>query len=240
VKTERLLLNTFPAHIAGQLKHKPGSFSEYFSDASVMFADISGFTQMASRLEPEEVLDLLNRVFSAFDLLAEEYSLEKIKTIGDAYMVVGNLPLPVTGHMESIADMALSMMNVFGPITKEYPGLSLRMGIHCGPVVAGVIGRKKFSYDLWGDTVNIANRMESHGTPGKIQVSEAVYERLKDRYSFESRGSVSIRSKGEMRTYWLIGKLQGELKMPNLDSIQPAMDLFSDDFILSPESQPKK
>lgn len=239
-KTEKLLSNTFPAHIAGQLKRKQGSLSEYFSDASVLFADISGFTQMASRLEPEEVLDLLNRVFSYFDILAEEYSLEKIKTIGDAYMVVGNLPLPVTGHLESIADMALSMMSVFGQLTKEHPGLNLRVGIHCGPVVAGVIGRKKLSYDLWGDTVNIANRMESHGTPGKIQVSDAVYEGLKERYRFESRGTVPIRSKGEMRTYWLLGKLQGDLKIPDLDVLQPVSDLFSNDFILSPESQPKK
>jgi adenylate cyclase len=226
-KAERLLLNIFPAQIATRLKRIPGSVSDSYADASVLFADISGFTRLASELEPRELVDLLNRVFSCFDLLTEEYSLEKIKTIGDAYMVVGNLPQPSTGHLENIADMALAMMQMFRKTVEGHPELGIRIGIHCGPVVAGVIGRKKLSYDLWGDTVNIANRMESHGLPGKIQVSEAVYEKLKDQYLFESRGEVSIRNKGGMRTYWLESKRKGDLRIPDMDSDPAQSDLFS-------------
>ncbi len=225
-KTERLLMNIFPLSIANRLKEKPGPLSESFSDISVLFADISGFTRLASELKPQQVVELLNDIFRVFDILTEEYSLEKIKTIGDAYMVVGNLPQPSSGHLESIADMALVMMKVFPEKMRKYPDLGLRVGIHCGPVVAGVIGRKKLSYDLWGDTVNIANRMESHGTPGKIQVSDVVYQRLKDHYSFESRGQTTIRGKGNMHTYWLKEKLNGDPRIPDLDKPQSELEFF--------------
>ena len=225
-KTERLLMNIFPLSIANRLKEKPGPLSESYSDISVLFADISGFTRLASELKPQQVVELLNDIFRVFDILTEEYSLEKIKTIGDAYMVVGNLPQPSSGHLESIADMALVMMKVFPEKMRKYPDLGLRVGIHCGPVVAGVIGRKKLSYDLWGDTVNIANRMESHGTPGKIQVSEVVYQRLKDHYAFESRGQTTIRGKGNMHTYWLKEKLNGDPRIPDLDKPQSEFEFF--------------
>jgi class 3 adenylate cyclase len=152
--------------------------------------------------------------------------LEKIKTIGDAYMVVGNLPKPNSGHLESMADMALAMQEVFQKRVTTTRQLELRVGIHCGPVVAGVIGRRKFSYDLWGDTVNVANRMESNSQPGRIQVSEKVYERLQNRYLMEERGLIEVKGKGELRAYWLMGKREGKLNLPNLDKPQVGIGYF--------------
>lgn len=206
-KSERLLLNILPATVAQQLKQEHRTIAEHFSEVTVLFADIVGFTQLSTQIPPKEMVTLLNQIFSEFDLLAEQYGLEKIKTIGDSYMVVGGLPIERPDHLEAIADMALKMQQTIAQMSKTYQRpLTMRIGINTGPVVAGVIGVKRFIYDLWGDTVNTASRMESHGVPGAIQVTEAVYEKLGDRYQFEERGLISVKGKGSMRVYLLLGK----------------------------------
>ena len=172
-----------------------------------MFADLVGFTKLSAHLSPAELVELLNEIFSAFDELADRYGLEKIKTIGDAYMVVGGLPKPSDNHAESIAEMAIDILAAIAQIrTKAGQPLSIRIGIHTGPVEAGVIGTKKFTYDLWGDTVNTASRMESQGVPGGIQVTVATYERLRHKYVFEERGVISVKGKGDMMTYLLVAR----------------------------------
>ncbi len=180
---------------------------------TVLFADIVDFTQLSSHTSPIDLVNLLNRIFSNFDELAEEHGLEKIKTIGDAYMVGGGLSLPQPNHVQAIADMSLDMQAAIGK-SKAADGnrLSMRIGINTGSVVAGIIGIKKFIYDLWGDTVNIASRMESQGVPGKIQVTEVTYQLLKHLYRFEKRGTIEVKGKGEMATYFLVGKQE---KLPN-------------------------
>jgi class 3 adenylate cyclase len=168
-----------------------------------------GFTTLASHLDPAALVDLLNDIFSRFDALAAQLNLEKIKTIGDAYMVAAGLPIPRTDHAPAIADMALAMQEtiLMLPINHNLGGeLKIRIGINTGKVVAGVIGTHKFIYDLWGDTVNVSSRMESSGEPGRIQVAESAYFRLKDSYQFEERGEVTVKGKGLMKTYWLLGK----------------------------------
>lgn len=203
---ERLLLNILPQPIAERLKQEEATIADSFSDASVLFADIVNFTDLSSRISPIELVKLLNLIFSAFDNLAEQYGLEKIKTIGDAYMVVGGLPQLTPDHVEKIADMALAMQQEIKHFKiLDHQSITLRIGIHSGPVIAGVMGSRKFIYDLWGDTVNIANRMESHGEAGRIQVTSVVYDRLKQRYIFEERGTIHIKGKGLMTTYWLLG-----------------------------------
>lgn len=206
-QTERLLHSILPEAVAAQLKARHGMVVQAFPWASVLFADIAGFTRYCAGLPPEDLVQMLNGVFCLFDALAEEFGLEKIKTIGDAYMVVGNLPQALEDHLAMMAEMALSMQQVFAAHACASQGLALRIGIHCGPVVAGVIGSKKFSYDLWGDTVNVASRLESHGEPRRIQVSADVYEGLKARYTFEDRGVVDLRGRGGVRAYWLLGRL---------------------------------
>ena len=207
-QTERLLLNILPQPIAQRLKHEQTTIAESFADVSVMFADIVGFTELSSRTSPTELVEILNVIFSEFDQLAELHDLEKIKTIGDAYMVVGGLPKPQSNHAIAIAEMALDMQVVIAQFNQETGNsLNMRIGINTGSVVAGVIGTKKFIYDLWGDTVNIASRMESHSLPGKIQVTEATYQHLRDRYLFDRRGRISVKGKGEMATYFLIGRI---------------------------------
>lgn len=206
-QTERLLLNILPEPIADRLKHDTRTIAEDFAEVSVMFADIVGFTQIAARLRPIELINLLNQVFSAFDRLSEKHGLEKIKTVGDAYMVVGGLPVRRPDHAEAIAEMALDIQAVIRQFRRETgKEFNIRIGINTGPVVAGVIGIKKFSYDLWGDTVNIASRMESHGVPGKIHVTTATYERLREQYLLEKRGVIQVKGKGEMTTYFLKGR----------------------------------
>ena len=205
--TEELLLNILPAPIAQRLKRAESTIADNFADVTVLFADLVNFTEISAEIPPTRLVDLLNKIFSEFDQLAEKHSLEKIKTIGDAYMVVGGLPTTRPDHAEAIAEMALDMQQ---QITR-FKGVNgepfrLRIGINTGPVIAGVIGTKKFTYDLWGDTVNVASRMESHGVAGCIQVTATTYERLKDKYVFEERGVTHIKGKGDMMTYWLMGR----------------------------------
>lgn len=203
-RSERLLLNVLPRTIAARLKEGDGVIADRFPDATVLFADLVGFTPMSAAMPPEEVVRILDDVFSAFDRLADARGLEKIKTIGDAYMVAGGIPDPSEDHCDRVADLALAMLRECdGREGRE--ALQLRVGIDTGPVVAGVIGRRKFIYDLWGDTVNIASRMEGQGVPGQIQVTERVVARLKDRFRFESRGTVEVKGKGPMPTWLLVG-----------------------------------
>ena len=214
--SERLLLNILPKPIAEQLKQQSGPIAQpgqealiaqHHEEVTILFADIAGFTPLSTELSPIELVRLLNRVFSMFDKFAAWYGLEKIKTIGDAYMVVGGLPVPKADHAEAIADMALEVQVAIVSLQDEFNRpLHLRMGINTGPVVAGVIGINRFIYDLWGDTVNVASRMESQGEPDRIQVTAATYERLRDRYEFAPRGEVEVKGRGTMLTYWLLGK----------------------------------
>jgi class 3 adenylate cyclase len=207
-RSDGLLLNVLPRSIAERLKHDPGVIAERYDEVTVLFADIADFTPFAERTSPEQVVGVLDEIFSAFDTLTERHGLEKIKTIGDAYMVAGGLPEPRPDHAEAIAAMALEMQVELARVRQALGlGLEIRIGIDSGPVVAGVIGRRKFIYDLWGDTVNTASRMESSGIVGRIQVSEAVFERLRSTHAFEDRGEVEIKGKGRLRTYFLTGYL---------------------------------
>jgi adenylate cyclase len=206
-KSDRLLLNVLPASVADRLKESDQVIADGFDAATVLFADIVGFTPLAQELPPAEAVALLDRVFAGWDELAERHGVEKIKTIGDAYMVAGGLPSPRKDHAEAIADLALEMGTEAERCAGgRGPSLEVRIGIDSGPVVAGVIGRAKFSYDLWGDTVNTASRMESHGVPGAIQVTERAYHRLRDRYEFERRGTIEVKGKGPMTTYLLLAR----------------------------------
>ena len=203
-RSEQLLLNILPAKIAERLK-RAESPTEHFEEVTILFADIVGFTSLSAQMDPMQLVAGLNQIFSAFDELTEKYGLEKIKTIGDAYMVVGGLPVASEDHARAIADMALEMQDYMKTIPNNLgSSLQIRIGINTGPVIAGVIGIKKFIYDLWGDAVNVASRMESHGKPGYIQVTETTYSHLKDLYVLEPRGTISIKGRGEMITYWLI------------------------------------
>jgi class 3 adenylate cyclase len=206
-KSEHLLLNVLPRPIADRLKREGSTIADSFAEATVLFADIVDFTTTSAHVSPTELVEMLNEVFSAFDLLADQHRLEKIKTIGDAYMVVGGLPEPRPDHAHAIAEMALDMREQISAIAAS-AGMpfSLRIGINTGPVVAGVIGTKKFIYDLWGDTVNTASRMEETGIPNTIQVTAAAYQHLEHDYIFEERGMVPVKGKGEMLTYLLIGR----------------------------------
>jgi class 3 adenylate cyclase len=211
-RSEKLLLNVLPATIAGRLKGGEKTIADIFPEATVLFADIAGFTQISARMTPHALVTVLNRIFSAFDRLCESYGVEKIKTIGDAIMVAAGLPSPRPDHVAIMAAFSLDLMAIAGTIaTREEKHIRMRIGIHAGPVIAGVIGTNRFSYDLWGDTVNIASRMESQGVPGRIQVTEAVYQRLADDFVFEPRGIQQIRGIGEMQTYFLMArKLPGD------------------------------
>jgi class 3 adenylate cyclase len=203
-ENEALLLNILPPEIAARLKEGEHEIADGFADVSVLFGDIVGFTALSSHTSATEIVDILNGLFSLFDEAASELGIEKIKTIGDCYMAVCGLPSPCTDHAERMARMALRMVEATHQYAKKTGlNLELRIGINSGPVVAGVIGVTKFIYDLWGDTVNIASRMESTGIPGQIQVTRAVYERLKDSFEFESRGLVQVKGKGEIET-WLL------------------------------------
>ena len=206
-KAENLLLNILPRSIADKLKADTTTIADQFAAASILFADVVDFTPLSARLKPAEVVGILDRLFTYFDLLADRYGVEKIKTIGDCYMVAAGVPTPRADHARVMALMALDMREAMGSEDAVGPlGLELRIGISSGPVVAGVIGRKRFLYDLWGDAVNMASRMESHGTPGQIQVTRATYELLCDEFELESRGTVPIKGKGDVETWFLMGE----------------------------------
>jgi class 3 adenylate cyclase len=204
-RSETLLLSIFPHAIAERLKISQDVIAERSEEVSVLFADIAGFTPAAERLPAEEVVILLDEIFSAFDELVARHGLEKIKTIGDGYLVAAGIPTARADHAEEAARLALAMRQALADLPVA-SGLSLRVGIDSGPVVAGVIGRTKFGYDLWGDTVNTASRMESHALPGAIQVTERTYRRLKDGFVLERRTGVVVKGKGEMTTYVLLGE----------------------------------
>ncbi len=217
-KSERLLLNILPAPIAERLKHDQSIIAESFDEVTVLFADIVNFTPLAARVAPADLVRMLNEIFSLFDHLAERLGLEKIKTIGDAYMVVGGLPTPRADHATAIAEMALAMRAaVAGWSAKLGESLRIRIGISSGPAVAGVIGTRKFAYDLWGDTVNTASRMEALGRADCIHVSAATYELLREQYRFEKRGPMQVKGKGEMVTYFLAGRKADEWLIAEAD-----------------------
>jgi class 3 adenylate cyclase len=208
--SEKLLRNVLPDPIALRLKKGQETIADQYDEATVLFADIVGFTRISSHLTATEIVSHLNVIFSTFDDLADRHGVEKIKTIGDAYMVASGLPEARSDHAEAVADMALGMRSALKDLQKETPfDLEIRIGICTGPLIAGVIGKKKFIYDLWGDTVNVASRMESHGSPGQIQVSSSTYHCLRDRYVLRERGSIEIKGKGSMDTYFLDGKMPG-------------------------------
>ena len=214
-KSEGLLLNVLPETIARRLKEGDSNISDGFAEVSILFADIVNFTTLSAQMSPTQLVILLNQIFSAFDRLTEQFGLEKIKTIGDAYMVAGGLPNPRPDHAEAIADMALAMRREIAHLSQTLnQPLGIRIGINSGPAVAGVIGTKKFIYDLWGDTVNVASRMESQGRASGIQITPATYVRLQGKYTCESRGPIEVKGKGKMETYWLTGKRKAISQKP--------------------------
>lgn len=228
-KSQQLLLNILPDAIVKQLKENDRAIAEHFDDVTILFADIVNFTPLASQLSPIELVDLLNHIFSRFDLLAEHYGVEKIKTVGDEYMVASGLPIPRSDHAAAIADMALAMQAVMPEFTTpDGQPIQIRIGIHTGAAVAGVIGRKKFIYDLWGDTVNLASRMESAGEPGRIQVTSTTYTHLNQRYHLEQRGEVMIKGKGLMTTYWLLGQRRLEERSESKRVYPPRLSAIAD------------
>ncbi len=207
-QSERLLLKILPSPVADRLKQREQTIADSFAEVTVLFADIVNFTALSANLAPTELVALLNDIFSTFDDLAEKHGLEKIKTIGDAYMVVGGIPYPRADHAPAVAEMALDMQAAIANFKCHHHNqpFDMRIGMNTGPVVAGVIGTKKFLYDLWGDTVNIASRMESQGQRGQIQVTEATYQALKDQFTLAERGTIHVKGRGDMTTYWLLGR----------------------------------
>ncbi len=201
-ENERLLLNILPGPIADRLKGGEEPIADYFPEVTVLFADIVGFTAMSEKISPDDLVKLLNHLFSAFDDSAQDLEIEKIKTIGDCYMAVAGLTNEADGSPTAMVKMAFEMLRSVELMNSELgTSLSIRIGINCGPVIAGVIGKSKFIYDLWGDTVNLASRMESHGIAGRIHVSESIYEQVKDYFDVEKRGVINVKGKGEMTTY---------------------------------------
>ncbi len=206
-ESDLLLHNILPVKIADRLKSGEGRIADDHAAVTVLFADIAGFTPLARRAGADEVVRILDRLFTGFDGLAERFGLEKIKTIGDSYMAVAGAPEPRPDHAKAAADMALEMLLEAKRCSADVGhDLAVRIGIHSGPVMAGVIGRRKFIYDVWGDAVNVASRMESQGVPGKIQVSEAVESELRGSYRFEPRGTLDVKGLGEMGTFFLLGR----------------------------------
>jgi class 3 adenylate cyclase len=203
-KSEQLLLNILPKSIAERMKKGETNIADSHPDVTVLLADLVGFTTLAAHIGPEQVVQLLNEIFSAFDLLTEKHGLEKIKTIGDAYMVAGGISVPRPDHAEASAELALDLQEEIERLNHEYDtSVRLRIGICTGPVVAGVIGRKRFAYDLWGETVNLACRLESTGEAGKIQIAESTYERLKHKYQFTPKHSLGVKGNDRQFAYWL-------------------------------------
>jgi adenylate cyclase len=210
-RVEALLLNVLPEEIAERLQSDPNSIADHFDDASILFADVVDFTPLSSRLDAREVVGLLDRLFTSFDELVDRYHVEKIKTIGDCYMVAAGVPRRRPDHAQALAGLALEMRECAKSCLTDGPetDLRLRIGISSGPVVAGVIGRRRFLYDLWGDTVNMASRMESHGTPDAIQITRPTFELLQDDFVTEPIGLVDVKGKGEVETWRLLGERRG-------------------------------
>lgn len=207
-RSEALLDNLLPTEIAARLKSAPGEvIADDLPEVTILFADIVDFTPRATSMTPEAVVAFLNNVFTEFDRLTEHFGLEKIKTIGDAYMVAAGMPLARADHTQVIADMALAMLDATRKLSETaHQPIEVRIGLHSGSAIAGVIGTQKVFYDVWGDTVNTASRMESQGEIGRIQLTEETKERLGNAYLFEERGLVNIKGKGPVKTYWLTGK----------------------------------
>jgi len=206
-RSERLLLNILPGPVAERLKHNHQTIADGFADVTVMFVDIVNFTKVAEGMTPQQVFSMLNRIFSSFDELAEQYGMEKIKTIGDAYMVAGGLNNELSNYTCAIAELAIAMRDLLHrDFTVNQLHLEVRIGIGTGPVVAGVVGKKKFIYDLWGDTVNLASRITSEGVPGMIQVDELTYRRLAEHYLFHTPQTLYLKGKGDTVVYRLLGR----------------------------------
>jgi class 3 adenylate cyclase len=207
-KSERLLLNILPSAIAGRLKGGEKSIANGHEIVSVMFADLCGFTALSRKTTPADLVSMLNGIFTAFDHIVEQHGVEKIKTIGDCYMLVGGIPLHRDDHAAAVAECALEMLDALAALNRESgTELQMRVGIHTGPVVAGVIGKIKFTYDLWGDTVNVASRMESSGQPGRVHLSEQTAELLQGRFLLEDRGFVECKGLGAVKTFFLNGRV---------------------------------
>jgi adenylate cyclase len=206
-RSEALLLNILPKDIVSVLKREARTIADHFEGASILFADVVDFTPMSEKMLPTELVDLLNEIFSYFDGLVEKYDVEKIKTIGDCYMVASGVPRPRADHAHVLARLALDMREYVNRQSFGGYKIRLRIGINSGPVVAGVIGRKKFIYDLWGDAVNTASRMESHGSEGTIQITRATYELIKDDFECAPRGTLYVKGKGEMEAWQIHGVL---------------------------------
>lgn len=206
-RSEQLLLNILPREIVARLNGGESVIANQLSDVTILFADLVGFTKLTSRLSAGELVRLLNELFSKFDRLALDHGIEKIKTLGDAYMVAGGLPERQAGHAVAVADMALAMIETVERMDRDLSiPLQMRIGIHSGDVVAGVIGTHKFVYDIWGDAVNIASRMESHSLPNRIQVSAETHRHLSECFLLEPRGTVEIKGKDPMETFLLLGR----------------------------------
>ncbi len=208
-KSETLLLNILPKEIAAILKDESRTIADHYEEASILFADMVGFTPLSAQLPPVEMVELLNEVFSFFDSLLDKYGVEKIRTIGDSYMVASGVPRGRPDHAQALAWMALEMRDYIS--THEFRNnqrVSFRIGINSGSMIAGVIGRRKFVYDVWGDAVNVASRMESHGMGGAVQITQTTYELIKDEFVCEPRGTVNVKGKGEMEVWWVVSPKQ--------------------------------
>jgi guanylate cyclase len=209
-RSEGLLLNILPREIAVRLKGGERTIADHHPSVSILFADLVGFTPLTNVLTPNEMVELLNVIYSHFDSLIEKHGVEKIRTMGDNYMIASGLPRPRADHAQALANLALEMnayIASLAPVGDQR--LSFRIGINSGPVIAGVLGHKKFAYDVWGDTVNTASRMESHGMPEKIQITQATYDLLKNDFICESNGPVIVKGKGQMETWFLVRSKPG-------------------------------
>jgi class 3 adenylate cyclase len=203
-KSEQLLLSILPKPIAERMKNGETNIADSYPDVTVLLADLVGFTTLSAHIGPEQIVQLLNEIFSAFDLLVEKHGLETIKTIGDAYMVAGGISFPRPDHAEASAELAINLREEIERLNQQYnTSVRLRIGICTGPVVAGVIGCRRFAYDLWGETVNLACCLEATGKAGKIQIAESTYERLKHKYHFEPKHSIDVKGHDPLSAYWL-------------------------------------
>jgi len=221
-RSESLLGNILPTSVAARLKNPSSTIiADKYDDASVLFADIAGYTERASQTTPTDLVEFLNRVYSEFDLLVEHHGLEKVKTTGDSYMAVSGVPQPRAGHLKALARFALDLAGAAARLTDQKgQKVPIRIGLGVGPVVAGVVGTSRFFYDVWGDAVNVASRMESTGMPGRIQVPPDVYERLRGDFVFEERGDVEVKGKGVLHTWFLVGeRASGNESLNVLDGV---------------------